>query len=186
MIQSGITHKTNPQVSQKTNERQFLSSADTTHPALPEHPLLHNGLKPLPSSAAEQIYISLLTLFCNLLCVEASGFQGLELLKGDKPFPCFLLIVFPTQKSESLVTSNVSTEQPQRERMCLADVHAAAAGALSCLGRKSKGREGFVMRTVVFPSACTENTKISNQPMHVKDHSFQNLPVPSCPCQECC
>lgn len=100
MIQSGITHETKPQISQKTNECQLLSSAATTHPALPEHLLLHDGLKPLPSSAAKRIYISFLTLFCNLLCVGASGFQGLELQKGDKPFPCFLLIVFSTQISE--------------------------------------------------------------------------------------
>lgn len=58
VIQSDVTHETKPQISQKTNECYLLSSTAITHPALPEHQLLHNGLKPLPSSAAEQIYIS--------------------------------------------------------------------------------------------------------------------------------
>lgn len=61
MIQSGITHETKTQISQKTNEYHLLSPTTIIHPALPEHQLLHIGLKSLSSSAAEQIYISWLT-----------------------------------------------------------------------------------------------------------------------------
>lgn len=69
--------------------------------------------------SAEHIYITFMTLLCNLLCVEASGFQGLELQKGDKAFPCFLLIVFPTGKSErgDLVAFKAGNGQPWRKRM---------------------------------------------------------------------
>lgn len=89
MIQSGITHETKPRNSQKTNECHLLSSTAIIHPALPEHQLLHNGLKPLPSSAAEQIYISWLTLLCNLLCggLWISGAGATERWQALSMFP---------------------------------------------------------------------------------------------------
>lgn len=101
IIQSSITHETKPQIWQKTNECHLLSPTTIIHPALPEHQLLHIiDLKSLSSSTVEQIYISWLTLLCSLVCMEAYGFQGLELKKDGKPFPCLLLIIFPTQKCE--------------------------------------------------------------------------------------
>lgn len=89
MIQSGITHETKARISQKTNEWHLLSSTAIIHPALPEHQLLHNGLKPLPSSAAEQIYISWLTLLCNLLCggLWISGAGATERWQALSMFP---------------------------------------------------------------------------------------------------
>lgn len=87
MIQSGITHETKPQITQKTNgsTSSHLLSSSSLH-------------KTSPLQCSWEICTSWLSLFRNLLCVETSGFlspterwQAISIF----PFDCF-----PYSKSE--------------------------------------------------------------------------------------